>query len=148
MTWKELVRDRYRQKVFFILPQYQLSNGFFMNAETLCLAGENQDIIEPIGKKERKVCADHGNDGPCRRYKVVYPKIAVEGTRFGCLEWQDRGDDRRCVQYGQVPYKYTTELDVKVTKHTKRSEGRFDRENYGRFLFNKVFSMPACSEIE
>lgn len=150
MTFKELKRLRRQEKVFFVIPQFQLSDGYFINGDKLCLAGAQLDIVEPIGKKSRQKCVNWGsdNDKSCRAYKTVYPKIAVSGTRLGCTEWDNSGDDRGCTQWGQVPYSYNTEFDVKVTSHRGASNGTRDHANYGRFLFNKELNLPACVDVD
>ncbi len=152
MSWKKLRRLRTQQSVFFVLPQYQLSDGFFLWADKVCLDGEELDIIMPTGKKSRKKCvrwAGNDEENRCAEYKTVYPKIAVKGTRYGCLEWGNTGDDGfGCIRWGQKPYEYKTEFDIKVTRHSKYSNSTVDHQNYGRFLFNKDLNLPACVDVD
>lgn len=152
-SWKELRKARSLQKVYFDLPQYQLTHGVFIWADKACLGGSDDQMILPIGKKDRKKCVEWGsssdNDGQCVRYETVYPRIAVSGTRYGCIEWgnNDSGEFT-CLQYGQKEYSYNTNFMVNIYKNTRNSDSMHDQNNRGRKLFTKNLVLPLCVDVD
>lgn len=78
-------------------------------------------------------------------YKTLYPKIAVYGTKYKCIERARNGHKYgRCLKRGHVPYPYKTEFDVKVSTYA----GNRKRGRHGMFLFHKELIVSTCEDTE
>lgn len=134
-TWDEIARS---SRVYYEMPQFALSYGFFIRARGVCVDGEVLRTIKP-----KKKCVDwRGRDNDrCVKYKTVYPSKPMEGTRRVCTRWTG-GDNERCTRYEDFPYSIETSYDIKV--YRKRNMGDGD-VGPGRHLFTKNFTIPTCN---
>lgn len=115
-------------------PTFQLSNGFFLNAEEVCLTGGKIFIK---GKKTRKVCSlrRSRSDNDCNAYKTVTPVAPLTGTtsRTSCV---GSNDNKRC-STTIVKFNHPTSFNVDVFYKIRKND---DRE----FLFKKRMTLPSC----
>ena len=136
--WSKISSDR---RIFFELPQYALSYGYFMRAGSVCVDGE---ILR--SKKAVKKCIrwSHGRDNDrCLKYEMVRPSKAMEGTRSLCVRWGG-GRDGDCTEYRDFPYSIKSTFMISV--HRKNMGGGRDRDDQaGRLLFKKNYTLATCN---
>jgi hypothetical protein len=133
-TWDEIARS---SRVYYEMPQFALSHGFFVRARGVCVDGE---VLRTI-KKKRK-CVDYrGRNDRCVKWIDVYPSKPMEGTRRVCTRWQG-GDNERCTRYEDFPYSIETSYDIEVSRLRRMGDGD---EGPGRYLFTKNFTIPSCN---
>lgn len=137
--WSELSRN---SRVIYEMPQFQLSYGWFMTAPSLCVDG---DMLR--SKKPKQDCTRWtGRDNDrCVDYRMVYPKVAIEGTKERCVRWTGRDQDR-CVEWETYEYKLPLSYDIPVYRRVSggRDGDDMDRSRRGRPLFVKNYTITDC----
>ncbi len=133
--WSKISRD---SRVYFELPQFQLSYGWFVRAGGVCVDG---DVLRT--KKMKKQCIQTiGRDDECVKWKNVYPSKAMVGTRSVCTAYEGESDGGGCRTWRQVPYSINTSYDIEVSRKEHRGQGEVGP---GRHLFTKTFTIKSCN---
>jgi len=136
--WPTLVELRKQRKVYFDMPEFNLTHGVFLKADKVCLGGEKADIIEPIGFKNVRKCV-RGAEGLCTKEITVTPTRKVNGHRYQCMVWKDNDESKGCAMWGNMPFKIDTEFEIEI----------FSLEGTVRIpVMKKSFKVPHCKEVE
>lgn len=138
--WSKLGRTT---AVIFEMPQFAMSQGYFLRAPSVCVDGDDLRSI-----KARKKCIrwqSGRNNDRCLEYQEVYPRLAIEGTKEYCSRWAGGGDGQRCVEWTTYDYKLPLSYEIPVYRRISGRDGDdMDRSRTRRPLFTKNFTINAC----
>ena len=138
-SWSRLLQAKKERKVSFSVPQFNLGSSYFYKATDVCLSGPELSVIEPIKIKHRMKCIRRYGD-KCKREIKVFPRMNVEGRRYGCMVRKVEDDKLSpCLMWGMVPYTTKTSFEVQVYE----LEGTVEIP-----LFTKELKLPACKDVD
>lgn len=138
-SWSSLIKAKKERRVSFTVPQFRLSSGYYYKATDVCLSGPERAVIEPIKVKHRMKCIRRHGD-KCQREIKVFPRMNVEGRRYGCMVRKVEEDKNSpCLFWGMVPYTTKTTFEIQVFE----LEGTVEIP-----LFTKELKLPACKDVD
>lgn len=136
LSWGRLVQLKATGEVSFEFPEYKFNEGFFFSINSVCLGGDEKNVLTPIKIKTYKKCVRH-HGKECKREITIHPSLKIEGERYGCEKWQYFENRPECQKWGKVAFRLGTQFNIKIKVNGNDQD-----------IFTKTYSVPLCQDVE